>query len=424
MVHRQHFRSWCLALLALSVLLSCCLGRPQLTGGSAPSLEQSAAGSFAQAAATPLWAEAVAQGTAAANLAQTAQTATDWDAVTVAWAEALQALQAIPAGSPQRVFAQRKAREYVQNLAIAQQQAERRSAPRLFPSLGSAILDEQLGLYLSYVATLGPPDVLIVGSSRALQGIDPQGLQQGLAAQQKSGLKIYNFGVNGATAQVVSFVLRQVLTPEQLPRLVIWADGSRAFNSARFDRTFAEVLASPGYRAVRSGQLPTWAADPTDAVTLPVGALTGQGFLAVGEQFEPQRYYQQFPRVSGRYDIFYNPFGLDGVQSLSLEAVAAFLQTRQIPLIVVNLPLNGDYLDAVRLGYERQFQQYLQRQAQRYGFTLIDLLEQWRDQNQFFADPSHLNARGALELGRQLARHPRLAWAQLLPAPASTQPAE
>jgi hypothetical protein len=438
MATRWSLRGWFLALMALGLLLSCYASGPQITAPTGATAAEEvraerqdwAAAAEDVAASRPAageaqWASAVEQATEAAQLAQTARTAQDWDDVTVAWARAISELQAVPPGSPQRVFAQRKAREYVQNLAIAQQRAERASAPQVFPTFGSPVFDEQIGLYLSYIATLGPPDVLVVGSSRALQGVDPQALQQGLAAQGYPGLKVFNFSINGATAQVVSFLLRQVLRPEQLPRLVIFADGSRAFNSGRFDRTFAEILNSPGYQAVRAGTLPQLAEKATvgplpSAGALPISAITAQGFLAVEDRFDPATYYRQFPRVSGRYDGFYSPFQLGGVQSVSMEAIAAHLRSQQVPLVVVNLPLSDDYLDAVRLRYEQQFQQYLRQQANQNGFIAVDLLQQWRNQNQFFADPSHINRFGAAELGRVLATNPLIPWNSLASQPAAS----
>lgn len=438
-------RGWFLALIALGLLLSCGFGRPNpmVTPTLPVALAEQAIANQPEAREVPTegessstspspdvqsqWTRAVEQATQAAALAQTAQTAQDWDAVTVAWAQAISELQAIPTGSPQRMFAQRKVREYVQSLAIAQEQAERRSAPKVFPTLGSPVLDEQIGLYLSYIATVGPPDVLIIGSSRALQGIDPQALQAGLATQGYPGLKVFNFGVNGATAQVMSFVLRQVLQPEHLPRLVIWADGSRAFNSARYDRTFAGILSSSGYQAVRAGTLPLLSdkaeAPPLpNAVSLPISDITAQGFLPIEDRFDPAIYYRSFPRVSGRYDNVYNPFQLEGVQALSLEAVASLLRDNNIPLVLVNLPLSDDYLDSVRLSYERQFQNYLKQQANQNGFTLIDLLEQWRSRNQLFADPSHLNRFGALEMGKQLAANKQIPWDRVKSEPENPAP--
>ncbi|MEH2323822.1 MAG: DUF1574 family protein [Nostoc sp.] len=117
------------------------------------------------------------------------------------------------------------------------------------PSFNVRQLDEQLALYKQRLArTSNPPDVLIIGSSRALRGIDPAALSKALATQGYPNLDVFNFGINGATAQVVDFVIRQVLEPSELPKIIIWADGARAFNGGREDITFKSIAASAGYK--------------------------------------------------------------------------------------------------------------------------------------------------------------------------------
>ena len=192
----------------------------------------------------------------AATLAQSAKSKQDWDAVIAQWIQAIAAMQAVPPGSARRAFAQKKVAEYLQNLEMAMQKASTTASQLPFASFNNPIFDEQLLLYLSYTAAVGTPDVLIVGSSRALVGVDPQQLQQALAAQGKGNLKIFNFGVNGATAQLVDFQLRQVLSREQLPRLILWADGVRAFNSGRPDRTYSTMTTSEGYQRLQTGERP------------------------------------------------------------------------------------------------------------------------------------------------------------------------
>ncbi|NEO86797.1 MAG: hypothetical protein F6J87_21445 [Spirulina sp. SIO3F2] len=128
------------------------------------------------------------------------------------------------------------------------------------PPFNNNLLDEKLALYQEQIQQTGiVPDILIVGSSRAMRGIDPEILQTHLAQQlsgQPQTIQIFNFGVNGATAQVVEFLLRRVLTPEQLPKLVLWADGARAFNSGRLDRTFEAIQDSEGYTQLEAGKFP------------------------------------------------------------------------------------------------------------------------------------------------------------------------
>ncbi len=119
------------------------------------------------------------------------------------------------------------------------------------PSFNVRQLDEQLALYKQRLAKNGkPPDVLIIGSSRALRGVDPTTLSKTLATQGYSNIDVFNFGINGATAQVVDFILRRVLNPSELPKMIIWADGARAFNNGRDDITFNAIAASPGYQQV------------------------------------------------------------------------------------------------------------------------------------------------------------------------------
>lgn len=344
----------------------------------------------------------------AAESAAAAQTASDWDRTMVNWMGAIATLQSIPADAPERPFVQRQQRQHLQQLMAAQRQAEIASLPYVFPSLGTSVLDEQLILYLSYVAAMGPPDVLIIGSSRAQQGLDPEVLQQALAGRRDlEPVRTYNLSVNGATAQVLNFVLQRLLTTDQLPRVVVWGTGSRGFNSARFDTTFANILRSPGYAAALAGSRPQFDWSQSPVIGQP-SALTSRGFLPVPIAFEPDRYYQRFPRVAGRFDGFYNPFDLDGVQTVSFRSLVGFLKARQIEFVMVNLPLSGDFLDPFRQDLERRFQRFLQVEGERSGFQVVDLLTQWLSRNDVFADPSHLNAVGASAITRQLASHSAL----------------
>lgn len=329
--------------------------------------------------------------------------------------------------------------------------------PRLaspFPSFNSEQLDKQVRRYLQFIANNGgkPPDVLIVGSSRALWGVDPIALQTALADRGYSDLRVYNFGVNGATAQVIDLILRQVLTPDQLPRLILWADGSRAFNSGRTDRTYAKIIASQGYQQVRAGRRPvmppttaqlkqlcpdvpllpdrsSWnpsiAAPPSaaiadcrsrleqvtqagiatqQAIQNPTALQEAAGFLPKSEQFNPDIYYQRHPRIPGSYDGDYRNFTLYGQQTAALQNVLRFARSRNIPVVFVNLPLTRVYLDSTRSTHERQFRRYLQRLAAADQLVLIDLSQRWQSQFSYFVDPSHLNRYGAAVVGKQLGQ--------------------
>ncbi|MBP0000534.1 MAG: hypothetical protein J7641_16295 [Cyanobacteria bacterium SID2] len=125
-----------------------------------------------------------------------------------------------------------------------------------FPTFHSEQMDRQLALYQAYIDEFGVPDVLVVGSSRSLRGIDPQVLQQSLDEQGYPSVRVFNLGVNGATAQVVNFLISEVLPPDRLPKSIVWADGARAFNSGREDATYNAIVRSPGYQELARGFRP------------------------------------------------------------------------------------------------------------------------------------------------------------------------
>ncbi|MGB3404172.1 MAG: hypothetical protein WBA77_15925 [Microcoleaceae cyanobacterium] len=397
----------------------------------------------------------------ASNLAQTASTQQQWDEVARYWVQAVAWMQAVPPNSPQRLYAEKKVTEYMRNLAYSQQQAAAGSTALNFPSFDSEPLDQQLRLYLSYLSTMGTPDVLIVGSSRALQGIDPQQLRQSLAAKGYQNLTVFNFGINGATAQVVEYLLTEVLTPAQLPRIIVWADGVRAFNSGRIDRTYESILASAGHQRLIAGirpQLsptesngsvsycydlpqscqksqyqPQQTASPVsftqtsiprfqtlnllyNPATRPSGMLVSlnnidaNGFLPLSNRYDPYTYYQRRPYVPGQYDGDYRAFNLGGEQARALSSVVAFTETHNIPLVFVNLPLTDDYLDGFRWSAEQQFRDNMEYLSYQYGFIFIDLAEKSILRNEYFVDPSHLNRYGARSVAQLLAADPAVPW--------------
>ncbi|MEM9447580.1 MAG: hypothetical protein AAGA75_03500 [Cyanobacteria bacterium P01_E01_bin.6] len=124
-----------------------------------------------------------------------------------------------------------------------------------YPTFNSTQLDLKLALYYQHVAESGPPDVLVIGSSRALRGIDPVILEDALSELGYDNADVFNFGINGATAQVVELVVHRILVPEQLPKLILWADGARAFNGGREDRTYNGISESEGYQLLSQGAL-------------------------------------------------------------------------------------------------------------------------------------------------------------------------
>jgi hypothetical protein len=281
-----------------------------------------------------------------------------------------------------------------------------------FSTLSAPQIDRQLERYLRYLAQQGRPDVLIIGSSRALQGVDPTALQTALADAGYPHLKVFNFGINGATAQVEQLLMSRLIKPEQWPRLIVWADGVRAFNSGRPDLTYRKIQASPGLQQLAMGHSPQLV--PKQQGQSPTGKSIGdqrttiedprqsQGLQIVTEVFVPEQYFQHFPKIAGTYDRDYVDFDLTGAQAKATAALLETTRRRQIPVVFVNLPLTDIYLDGDRGKHEREFRRYKQQLADLGQLTFIDLAQAWPDRYAYFADPSHINQHGAKAVGERL----------------------
>ena len=190
------------------------------------------------------------------------------------------------------------------------------------PTFNSRQLDEKIQLYYQYLEKFGTPDVMVVGSSRALRGIDPIALEEALADSGYPQVKVFNFGINGATAQVVDLLVQKILTPEQLPRMILWADGARALNSGSVDVTYDGTVASAAYRQLMAGTLPipklALAPDaPTQAPIAPRGVINQtltESYTTIDRWFS-----QQLSNLSGTYPE------RDRLKNLFKQQVGAFL---------------------------------------------------------------------------------------------------
>jgi hypothetical protein len=330
-------------------------------------------------------------------------------------------------------------------------------------------LNEKLALYDWRVSEEGAPDVLVFGSSRALRGVDPAALRRALRSLGHEDVSIFNFGVNGATAQIADLVVRQLIANYPLPKLIIWADGARAFNSSRVDVTFNAIATSEGYQQLITGELFPESDSKTAGPTLnpaqqlnrfysrtdqqlseALGQLSSaygerarlqkvtqtnlpnnpsqaaavnptetdlidaDGFLPLAIQFNPATYYLAHPRVAGAYDGDYKAFQMDGPQIDALRRMLAYTQAEGVAVAFVNTPLTDEYLDPARLEVESRFQRYmLQLAAQEPGLLYRDLGQLWPKRYDYFSDPSHLNRFGAYQLSNRLAQDPMIPWISL-----------
>jgi hypothetical protein len=263
-------------------------------------------------------------------------------------------------------------------------------------------------------------------------------------------------------------ILRRSIEPTQLPKLVIWADGARAFNDGRPDRTFNTITTSVGYRQLPGGEnstittaqplvidgyetvdrslnkglaqlfssyerrdllkarlqeiTPSWQTasnSSSPAVRAAGEQMDATGFLPISLTFDPNTYYQQYAKVSGDSDGDYTSFTLTGSQDLATRKTIDFLQQRRIPLVFVNIPLSDRYLDKVRQGYEFTFKQYMQGLAQEGHLQFVDLVGSWMQDYGLYSDPSHLNRAGAVQVSTYLVRNAPINWPAVTNSPVS-----
>ncbi len=312
------------------------------------------------------------------------------------------------------------------------------------------------------------PEILIVGSSRALRGIEPSTLEKTLISKGYKGINVFNLGIDGATAKVVNLQITQILSRPQLPKMIIWADGLRAFNSSRSDLTYDEITASTGYKQLQESLknkginpetlstnnsiLPKLSSPIAQAIaivfttstkhqevrnsivksfdhatnvlsnsqaliaaTMPntAIALDSKGFVAFDVNFDPKTYFQKFPQVPGDYDLDYRSFDTNGSQFEAFANVVDFCRRNNIELLVVNMPLHTTYLDVIRTRYEATFNQRMEELAQREGFTYLNISQVLQNQAELFSDPSHLNKQGAIAISQLLAQNQKIRWRSL-----------
>ena len=191
-------------------------------------------------------------------------------------------------------------------------------------------------------------------------------------------------------------MVRQLLANYPLPKVIIWADGARAFNSSRVDVTFNAIATSEGYQQLISGELfPDTNAQVAGPALNPAQQLTrfytrtdqqlsaglgrfssahrertrlqkvteasltnpnsssksaavnptetdlidADGFLPLAIQFNPATYYLDHPRVAGAYDGDYKAFQMDGPQVDALKQMLAHTHSEIFSVVFVNSPL-------------------------------------------------------------------------------------
>ncbi|MER3476019.1 MAG: hypothetical protein C4287_04955 [Leptolyngbya sp. ERB_1_2] len=125
-----------------------------------------------------------------------------------------------------------------------------------------------------------------------------------MATQGYPGMRVFNFGVNGATVQVVDLIVRRLLASEKQPKMILFADGLRAFNDGRPDATFAAIESSSGFRKLPETAAKTNSApDPTQAFTKPLETIARTNTI-VSDRY--QTFNDQLLQQAGQLSTVWN----------------------------------------------------------------------------------------------------------------------
>jgi len=219
-----------------------------------------------------------------------------------------------------------------------------------YPTFNSRQFDIQLAVYRSYLEVQGAPHVLVIGSSRALRGVDPVALETALAEQGYQGMKVFNLGINGATAQVVNLLIQKILPQDKLPKLILFADGARAFNSERQDITYNGMIASKGYQALLAGNPPIPGATAVDlAQEKGMPRSDGTGTETATNPY--QALNQGLNQWIGRLSLAYSQ--RDRVRGTVRDTLASLLPQQKVVIDLTDSALNTTSPTVLAQGQDR-----------------------------------------------------------------------
>jgi hypothetical protein len=292
-------------------------------------------------------------------------------------------------------------------------------APQLWPTTQAAAKAAQI----SNLAPIESIDVVFLGSSVVVQGVDPIAFNNA-----SEGLTGYNAALDGASMRSVELWAREVVFPAFDPGIVVIGVTTRDLNDGGVNQEefFRGLEASKGLQGFRSdgglsellerladssallrirphlrqpGKLAEQLLgrdDESDQPPGPYGAAESQGSL--GYQ------YSDAWRDLWRNRHF-NDYAIGQSEWEALQRIVGAAEDEGRQVIVVEMPVHDDYLDLQPDGEAGLSNAHalLAEIESRPLVELVSLTDVF--QPEFFRDPAHLNEAGAELLGIALADH-------------------
>ena len=263
----------------------------------------------------------------------------------------------------------------------------------------------------------GGVGVVVVGSSVADVSVDPAGLDHARGA--------YNAGLVGATAWIVDAWTRELVVPRLDPDVVVVAVSSRDLNdngagvalsdglfrrseggrrvlgtestADEVERWLDERSALLRYREVLRRPFEAWAGyDPPDRDAAAITELGLETHL-LDERYADRAFAVDFMRREPLRD-----FALDGVQEAAFERLVTGLVADGRRVVVVDVPVTQDYVDAHPRG-EQDMDDYRAVVDAVVARTGAELVRPGVWEPSLFSDPLHLNGAGVDRLTDLLA---------------------
>ncbi len=291
-----------------------------------------------------------------------------------------------------------------------------------------AFLDRDYPLWMAkrtMLAACRPGVVAVFGDSRAVAGIMPAAMP----------LPVANFALSGTSPIETWFAVRRALRCPQPPRLVVIAHGALKFTAdsdfwrfgARMgffsDRDMRAIAADAArlhddslLRAEDGDHLPPRLRARLYALRFPMFYFNSLLHGYIAGRWRHNRAAEEAALAASGHALFGTDPGSDGLASEAgatgfapaplidsyYRDTLALLQARQVPVVVLAMPVNQATYARIPPQFRAQFAAYLQAVAGRFGNVTVigPAVGCWPDAA--FGDAWHFNAAGAAAFSRAL----------------------
>ncbi|MDP3713011.1 MAG: hypothetical protein Q8R60_11085 [Mycobacteriales bacterium] len=281
---------------------------------------------------------------------------------------------------------------------------------------------------LRRLARNGPIDVIVIGTSMTLYGVDPDPLVRA------TGLRCYNASIYRGVPSVSARWMTDVVLPVARPRLVLIEVAPLIVNdNSPLTSRLEEYLAAPAHRLSRGQRLRRRCEDRSYAVrhaglvrrprafaralrelARRPGLLGWRVPLEVEGRLGPlgqgtdllERSYRNGPKMRELIrQQAQTDFNDGGVQSGALREMARSSRARGAQVVYLMLPVPTEMLDEMFVGGRTNWiamKEDLRRLAAEEQVPLMDVTDDFEDSS-YYADMVHLNGRGRDAFSQRVA---------------------